>query len=483
MTDTPTPRPLVTVAGFVAYWTFDRLLMAWLFLVIIVACGLTPMQGDTWWQLRAGRDMWLSGRVLLTDVYSHTAYGNFWLNHEWLAEVLYYGVYRVGGLPGVTLFAAALIAGGWAMTWRLAGGATRWKFAWMLPALLPASLWWEPRPHAFSLLFLPTAVFVVAHRRYSWLPLIFIVWANCHGGVLLGLVVVAAGLGIQALMAPRSWWKPALTVAACAVAMTATPLGLSFWTEIPNSLARIHLYPLDEWRRTPLTDPHVLPFWILASTFCAAIFVRRRNLLRASTHELTVYTCSAVLLPMAIMSIRNVGPFLMIAVPALTLLIGVPRLAQPRRRPERYGLNLAMVMFGVAAVASTLTFAYRNKIPRLRWNPIPAPALAALQLCPDNLYNRYDEGGSLLWFLPERRVFLDGRQDPFSPELVLEHIGMETQGDDHRGVFARHNIRCAYLPTESPTVTRLDDAGWSSLYRGAHWVVLADYRPSANSPW
>ncbi len=32
--------------------------------------------------LRAGRDMWASGRVLLTDVYSHTSYGAFWLNHD-----------------------------------------------------------------------------------------------------------------------------------------------------------------------------------------------------------------------------------------------------------------------------------------------------------------------------------------------------------------------------------------------------------------
>ena len=83
------------------------------------------MQADTWWQLRAGRDMWLSQRVLLTDVYSHTAYGSFWPNHEWLAEVIYYAMYRVGGLPMVTLFATALIAGGWAITWRLAKGPVR----------------------------------------------------------------------------------------------------------------------------------------------------------------------------------------------------------------------------------------------------------------------------------------------------------------------------------------------------------------------
>ena len=68
----------------VNFCTFDRLLTGLVFLAIALACGLTPTQTDTWWKLRAGRDIWHSHRVVLTDVYSHTAYGSFWLNHEWL---------------------------------------------------------------------------------------------------------------------------------------------------------------------------------------------------------------------------------------------------------------------------------------------------------------------------------------------------------------------------------------------------------------
>ena len=66
--------------------------------------------------------MWLSQRVLLTDVYSHTAYGSFWPNHEWLAEAVFYALFKVGGLPMLTLFAAGLIVGGWLISWRLARG-------------------------------------------------------------------------------------------------------------------------------------------------------------------------------------------------------------------------------------------------------------------------------------------------------------------------------------------------------------------------
>jgi hypothetical protein len=455
-------------------FTFDRLLAVLVFLAIALACGLTPMQTDTWWQLRAGRDMWLSRSVLLTDLYSHTAYGTFWPNHEWLAEVVFYGLFKAGGLPLLTLFAAGLILGGWTLSWRLATGPVRERFIWIALALIPSSLWWEPRPHAFSLLFIVTTVFLIARRRPWWLPVVFLVWANAHGGVLLGFVLLGAGLGAQTLLSPKMWRQSVLVVLACVLAATATPLGLSFWSEIPKSLARIHLYPLDEWRRPRVMDIRVLPFWILAAAFLSGLVRHRHRLRRLAPDEAAVYACALVLLPMAISAIRNVGPFLMIAAPALTSLVRVRRQSADAVQVERPLLNAAVMATAVAGVVGTLAWAYVNRIPKLQWAPVPAGALAALRECPDNLYNRYDEGGYLLWFAPDRKVFMDGRQDPFPPALVLEHIQMETVTGDFREVFSRHGIRCAYLPTVSPTAAQLTTAGWTTLYRDAMWVVLRE---------
>jgi hypothetical protein len=455
-------------------FTFDRLLTILVFLAIGIACALTPMQGDSWWQLRAGRDMWLSRDVLLTDVYSHTAYGSFWPNHEWLAEVVFYGMFKVGGLPLLTLFAAALILAGWIISWRLGSGPVRGRFLWTALALLPSSLWWEPRPHAFSLLFIPATVALLATQRLWWLPIVFLIWANAHGGVLLGLVLLGAGLGVQTLMAPRTWPQATLVFLACMVAATVTPLGLSFWFEIPKSLARIHLYPLDEWRRPLLTDPRTLPYWITAAAFCYGLIRNFGRLRRCTLHEATLYTCALVLLPMSMSAIRHVGPFLMLAAPSLTSLVPFGQRAGARARVERPVLNLVVAGVAAIAVIATIVSAYSRQIPRLRWTPVPAGALTALQQCPDNLYNRYDEGGYLLWFAPDRRVFMDGRQDPFPPALVLEHIEMEHGRLDYGDVFKRHGIRCAYLPTLSPTAGRLTKNGWATLYKDEDWMVLRD---------
>jgi hypothetical protein len=464
--------------------TLDRLALVLFFLTIVLAAALSPMASDTWWQLRAGADMWASGRVLLTDTYSHTAYGTFWPNHEWLAQVIFYGLYKVGGLPLLSLFAAAVIVGAWAVTWRLADGPVLQRFLVLLPALVPASEHWAPRPHAFSLLFLPLAVLLVTKRRYFWLVPLFWLWANCHGGVLLGLVVVAAALAAAVFHEPKELTRIGLAFTGCLAAVTMTPLGVSFWVEIPKSLSRIRQYPLDEWLAPRLTELPLAPFWVIAAVFCGLIVMRVSGTFSASastekvpdtplSRDLAILCLPAlVMLPLALSAVRNVGPFLMLAAPAVSSLMPRVTALTDRRRQNRPVLNLALMGFACLAAAIMIAAAYRLQIPHLQWTPLPKASLAALEGCPDNLYNRYDEGGYLIWFQPTRRVFLDGRQDPFQPGLVLDQIRIETSGD-YASTFSRHGIRCAYLPVTSPIVARLSASGWSTRFRDSAWVVLA----------
>ena len=214
------------------------------------------------------------------------------------------------------------------------------------------------------------------------------------------------------LLDRRKLWRALVVLGCCAVAATATPLGISFWTEIPASLARIRLYPLDEWQRPKLLDFRVLPFWLLAAAFVYGLFRARATLRRARPDVATIYACAVVLLPMALSAIRSVGPFLMIATPALTWLFARSERATeaaPARR-ERPMLNLAVAAVAAISVLVTITRAYSNQIPRLHWTPVPAGAIAAFPQCPDNLYNRYDEGARFSGSFPIARCsWMDAR--------------------------------------------------------------------------
>jgi hypothetical protein len=455
--------------------SYDNFLAALLLLAVFLTCGLTPIQTDTWWQLRAGADMWASRQVLLTDTFSHSATGAFWLNHEWLAEVIFYAAYRVGGLSLLTLFSAVLIAGGWAFTWRLTRGPVRFVFVLTLLSLVSSSGWWEPRPHAFSLLFIPWMFFLLERQQGRLLPLLFLVWANCHGGVLLGFALLVIALGTRTFVNRRELQRSVVILTACAVAMTVTPLGIHFWTEIPKSLGRIQTYTLDEWERPGFREVALIPFWGIGAYYLVMLARRATHLRAVTAGDAMLHSCALTLFVAALSAVRNVGPFLMVVLPALTRLCdnGTSSAANSSRRSvERPLLNLAILLLAVLAVAAILATAYRDRWPRLKWAPVTVDAIEALRSCPDNLYNRYDEGGMLLWFVPERKVFLDGRQDPFPPRLVLEHIEMETAKRDYGPTFEEHGISCAFLPVTSPVAQKLKRNDWIVLHQDARWIVL-----------
>jgi hypothetical protein len=333
---------------------------------------------------------------------------------------------------------------------------------------------WEPRPHAFSFVLMMVTVAFILRRRYLWLPVVFWIWANCHGGVLFGVVLLTMAMLSETFDGTCDWKRALLVVVLCAGAMMLTPLGTSFWTEMARSIVRIHQYPLNEWRRPSLLDAREIPYWLSVAAF-AALLVRHWRQLSMPANRTTrvLSVCAATALPFSLTAVRGIGPFVMLAVPAIA---GLWRLERPPvpAGGQREALVVNAVLLSTAAllVAIALRYAYANEIDRLRWAPLPARSIQALENCPDNLYNRYDEGGYLAWFAPNHRVFLDGRQDPFPSSLVLEQLGVETSGE-YGQTFERHGIECAYLPTISPVVPQLRAAGWTPLYEDREWAVLA----------
>ncbi|HKB11000.1 MAG TPA: hypothetical protein VKD69_10110 [Vicinamibacterales bacterium] len=456
--------------------TFDRLRTLLLFLAIGVAAALMPAQADTWWHLRAGQEMWRTQALLTVDTFSHTAAGTYWPNHEWLFEVLLYPVFAAGGVQLVTLVCAIAATAAWAIAWTQIPAPPRIRFMLTAGVLISAVGTWSPRPQVFSLLLLTAMVALVRRRRYAALPLIFLVWANLHGAVVMGGGVLAAAFAAAVVEDRRAARRFAPWAAATFAATLCTPMGVHFWTAIVNSLGRIQLLGIDEWAPPRVSDPAMLPFWIAAAAFLALIVARGRRLLadeaaRRDGH-VTLCFCALALLPTAFGAVRNVPPFLLIAVPAIAALARFAP-AEHERTTTAPRANLAIAAVAATAAVAIVVASYAQRAPHLNWQPLPARSIAALDGCRGNLYNRYDEGGYLIWFAPAHRVFLDGRQDPFPPALIEDQRRVERSGD-YDDLFRRFRIECAYLPADSIVASRLVTAGWRPLYQeDRQWTVLA----------
>jgi hypothetical protein len=468
--------------------SFEQMAIALLFLALAFRALLMPAQNDTFWNLRDGLGILASGHIPRVDSYSFTAAGAPYTDHEWLSQVILALGYRLAGLPGVELIATGAVLGAVALVYRLTVGPLLTRFALLAPALAVASCVWALRPQVFSLLALMLLVWMIVRERWAGLPPLFVVWANAHGGVVVGGLVLMAATAV-ALLRWRLRGEAAdrrrvrgLAIAAplSAAATLLTPLGTRLIPYVLLTSHRSRAIGISEWAATLPIDAVGVAFWLVALGWGAILYARRRAVAGGGWGDWALLGMSLALLPVAIQTERNVAPFLMLAAPTASRFLGADfRIKLRRERPDQPPspdhplLNLALAGGMALLAAVVVAIAWTAPIPRLDFRPISPGALAALRACPGPLYNHYDDGGFLIWFAPERAVFVDSRQDPYPLALLQEHLEIERGERSVQPALARYGITCAFLPVESRTVKALDRLGWTTRFRDDRYVVLA----------
>lgn len=215
-------------------------------LLLLVAAGLlflswgyTEMAGsDMWWHIAAGRELVQTGTLWMVDDWSFSAHGKDWLNHEWLADLLYYGWVSAWGVQSLVYWKWLVIVATFTLLLTALARSSGSPLAALLctgVALANAAPFLDVRPHLYSLLGFSLLLSLRLQRpARTWLlALVFVVWVNLHGGFFFGLMA----LGI--LLFPwreldLAGLRGALGVAAtCALASLLNPYGFD-----------VFLYPL-----------------------------------------------------------------------------------------------------------------------------------------------------------------------------------------------------------------------------------------------
>ena len=458
-----------------AWLTPERTITLIMFMGIATLACLSPAHNDTWWHLRSGQEMARTREWMSDDRFTFTVHGAFFWNPSWLAQLIFYGLLLLGGFQLLTFVCAGVIVAAWVIAWQLMRGPFTDRLLLLAVALSSATVTWSLRPQVFSLLASMVVIRLAAYDRWRWLPLLFVLWANLHAGFAMGLAlliaaVVAAFVQDRDRLWPRLGWT-----AVSGLATLVTPFGLENWRQIAASIGRSYANVIQEWQPTALPPQH-LAFWGLAAVLAVMAVRRWKSLEDPADRVLLV--AAIVACPLAMRSLRNVPTFMMIAAPAVSRLL-YPRLKatanppSPRQHPSRnLGLTAAALVAGLFVVAS----AWQQSWPMLGWRPIDSAEARAIAACPAPLYNTYESGGPLIWFVPSQPVFIDSRQDPFPIPFVQSATAVEATGD-YEATFARWHINCAALPPQSPTAARLARDGWLLRFSDQRWRVLE--RPGA----
>ena len=288
-------------------------------IVAAVAC-FSAAQSDTYWHLAAGRAMSQTGRVMLTDEFSHTNFGAPWLNYEWLSQVVFYNVHRVGGMPLLTAMCALLALGSCILAWKLVRGPVADRALLVVIALPLVTPGWSLRPQAFTMFLLVAVVHLVVRERFLLLPPLFCLWANLHGAVALGLVVLVADF-VAAVVSRRGWRRRAVFGLLSFGATLLTPLGLSLWPEVWRSVSRSSVNRITEWM-PPALSPEFALFWMLAAVLAWLALTRWQRLDRQA--DRSVVLAAMLMLLLAARASRNVVPFGLLVAPAISVLLWRP---------------------------------------------------------------------------------------------------------------------------------------------------------------
>jgi len=205
---------------------------------------------DLWGRMAAGRLTRAEWRVPEKDVFAYVPTRPLWVDHEWLSGVVFHEVHRAFGGTGLLALRAALGVGAMGLLLHTAGGVSPWTLtllslaAWSLLAQGFNSV---VRAQAFTFLFFALTLFVLERgkRRLVLVPLVAL-WANLHGGFVLGPLLLL-GYGFYRL------------AAASLAASLLNPYGLEYWRYLSEAL----LMPrpeIVEWRSADLSgigDLHI----------------------------------------------------------------------------------------------------------------------------------------------------------------------------------------------------------------------------------
>jgi hypothetical protein len=427
---------------------------AGLALLLLAAATYTTADADLWGHLRFGLDTLETWTLPSQDPYSFTQ-DRPWVNHEWLSELQTGLAYRIGGIAGLALLKALLVFAALAVVWTTLGGARMLVRAAALALVVIGTIHVHSsiRPQVWTFLCLALLCRGLVRDRANgrwWLPLLFVFWANIHGGWIVGLGVLGVWAVLDAWTRPATLRRWVVTVAACALATFVTPYGWRLWQFMLETV-RVERAIL-EWQPLWVSGaPNWLPWLVTAAL---AIWALRLP----HPHKLSAYGVLAMLAYGALRVMRINALFIesaaILLAPALAARWPAaerPHSATRARGQTAAAVYLLVIFVGAAAWLFSRTLTCLPIVGAWRPEPDPVRLLASAQ--PGRLVSAFNWGQYAIWHLsPPLRISMDGRRETvYSEARLQEYEAIVTGAPEGLRALAAWRAEYVWLPADTET--------------------------------
>lgn len=453
---------------------------------------LSVLDPDIWWHLSVGDWILQHRSVPRNGIFSQAA-SRPWMAYSWGYEVLLARAYDsfsfVGmGLFGATLTIAVAIAI-FIMLYRVSG---RFWIAWLLSGVTCAAFLFNiaPRPVFLTvILYTITLTQIFEAQRTGrfqalyWLPLVFLLWANIHIQFIYGLAVLGLFAGTNLIARLAVSWQvypdfllksrlpviaPFVILACCIVSSCIGPYSYHLYHEaFVISQSKIMYKMIIELQALSFNFyNHYFELLLALTAFFTLGWSKKLDPFKL-----------ALLFFASAFAFRTWRDAWFLCVTASALIADFPDQAKEREPIRRSDWALvALASIVLLFLAARNTDLNSRTIDRMISNEYPVNAANFLRKNPIGgpLYNSFDWGGFLIFYMPEYPVSIDGRTDLYGDAMDEQYY--ETQEADpsyHSDPFL-NQAGVAVLKSKYPiTQALLGDRRFRVIYRDDIAVVFA----------
>ncbi|MCX7920155.1 MAG: hypothetical protein N3A72_11235 [bacterium] len=497
---------------------------------------------DEWWHLRTGEYIVEHRALPQNDIFAYTSLDLPWVNHEWLAQVIFFLVYDTIGIKGFIFFKSIIIVATFAILFFVVRNRAKNPYIALLVTLIAAlasrhTLY--PRPPIFSYLLMASYLFLlysitdkpdkkIAIRYLALFPILMIFWVNLHGGAILGIILVGsflvgnliAKLNSKILRQPLPTEQTkilAIILLLVLLASLINPYGYKVFKLTIDVMKDKTLVESIGELKSP--DFHYTHFYELLILLLIISFAWSLTAVTPTDLILVIF-----FLHQSLNHVRHLPLFGIIAAPivgkhfALTwqnlwtmskgtlsdaknrnegtasLSVEEPSdiMAElaPASKPHKFEWNKI-----IASVLIILVFSYVLFIEgqiklnfetiqgpgfRIRDYPVYAADFILANDFTGNMFNEINSSGYLMWRLyPKHLVFTDNRFDIFGSKFLKDFYTVTEVWDGWQQVLEKYNINYFIISKDSLLDRTLaKTAGWVKVYYDDGYVIYVKDIPS-----